>query len=144
MCAITGRSSTGTIGFGSSNVRGRSRVPRPAARTIAFIRADPSTSLTDASTWLARTQGAWPAHAGERSRTPPGASMHPSGALLPGREICPLRVGEDVNLDVHGRERETRDLVVELGRHAVDLRRERAGGLDEVLRGERMVGERHV
>src|SRR3954452_6245781 len=39
MCAITGRSRTGTIGFGSSKVIGLSRVPSPAARTMAFIRA---------------------------------------------------------------------------------------------------------
>src|SRR4051812_9131833 len=38
MCAITGRSRTGTIGFGISNVIGFSRVPRPAASTIAFMR----------------------------------------------------------------------------------------------------------
>ena len=38
MCAITGRSRTGTIGLGISNVIGFSRVPRPAARTIAFMR----------------------------------------------------------------------------------------------------------
>src|SRR3954469_25802082 len=38
MCAMTGRSSTGTIGFGISNVSGRRRVPRPAARTMAFMR----------------------------------------------------------------------------------------------------------
>src|ERR1051325_87870 len=38
MCAITGRSSTGTIGFGSSYVSGRRRVPSPAARTMAFMR----------------------------------------------------------------------------------------------------------
>ena len=37
MCAITGRSSTGTIGLVISYVSGRSRVPRPAARTIALI-----------------------------------------------------------------------------------------------------------
>src|SRR3954463_10877183 len=37
MWAITGRSSTGTIGFGISKVSGRRRVPRPAARTMAFI-----------------------------------------------------------------------------------------------------------
>src|SRR5436190_1625616 len=37
MCAITGRSSTGTIGFGISNVSGLRRVPRPAASTMAFI-----------------------------------------------------------------------------------------------------------
>jgi GNAT superfamily N-acetyltransferase len=34
---MTGRSNTGTIGLGISYVRGRSLVPRPAARTIAFI-----------------------------------------------------------------------------------------------------------
>ena len=39
MCAITGRSSTGTIGFGISKVIGFSRVPSPAASTIAFIAA---------------------------------------------------------------------------------------------------------
>src|SRR3954447_3487939 len=38
MCAITGRSTTGTIGFGISYVSGRRRVPRPAARTMAFMR----------------------------------------------------------------------------------------------------------
>src|SRR5688572_8077883 len=38
MCAITGRSRTGTIGLGISNVIGFSRVPRPAASTIAFMR----------------------------------------------------------------------------------------------------------
>src|ERR1700677_1980846 len=37
MCAITGRSSTGTIGLVISYVSGRSRVPRPAAKTIAFM-----------------------------------------------------------------------------------------------------------
>ena len=37
MCAITGRSSTGTIGLLISYVSGRRRVPRPAARTIALI-----------------------------------------------------------------------------------------------------------
>ena len=44
MCSITGRFSTGTIGFGISKVIGRSRVPRPAARTIARI-AGPIASL---------------------------------------------------------------------------------------------------
>ncbi len=39
MCAITGRSSTGTIGLAISYVIGRSRVPSPAARTIARIAA---------------------------------------------------------------------------------------------------------
>ena len=38
MCSITGLSSTGTIGLVISYVSGRSRVPSPAARTIAFIR----------------------------------------------------------------------------------------------------------
>src|SRR5881628_3849273 len=38
MCAMTGRSITGTIGFGISKVSGRRRVPRPAARTMAFMR----------------------------------------------------------------------------------------------------------
>ena len=37
MCSITGRSSTGTIGLVISYVSGRSRVPSPAARTIALI-----------------------------------------------------------------------------------------------------------
>src|SRR5579863_6771738 len=37
MCAITGRSSTGTIGLLISYVSGRRRVPSPAARTIALI-----------------------------------------------------------------------------------------------------------
>src|SRR5580693_6162821 len=37
MCAMTGLSSTGTIGLVISFVRGRRRVPRPAARTIALI-----------------------------------------------------------------------------------------------------------
>ena len=36
MCSITGRFRTGTIGFGIAWVIGRSRVPSPAARTIAF------------------------------------------------------------------------------------------------------------
>ena len=39
MWAITGRSSTGTIGFGISNVIGLRRVPSLAARTMAFMRA---------------------------------------------------------------------------------------------------------
>ncbi len=37
MCSITGRFSTGTIGFGIPYVIGRSRVPSPAARIIALI-----------------------------------------------------------------------------------------------------------
>jgi hypothetical protein len=37
MCAITGRSSTGTIGLLISYVNGRSRVPSPAASTMALI-----------------------------------------------------------------------------------------------------------
>src|SRR5579884_2650523 len=38
MCCITGRSMTGTIGLEISYVSGRSRVPSPAASTIARIR----------------------------------------------------------------------------------------------------------
>ena len=34
---MTGRLPTGTIGFGTSYVSGRSRVPSPAAITIALI-----------------------------------------------------------------------------------------------------------
>ena len=41
MCSITGRFRTGTIGFGIALVIGRSRVPSPAAKTIAFINAAP-------------------------------------------------------------------------------------------------------
>src|SRR4030081_977172 len=37
MCSMTGRSSTGTMGFVISYVSGRRRVPSPAARTIARI-----------------------------------------------------------------------------------------------------------
>src|SRR3984957_3987673 len=37
MCAITGRSRTGTIGLVISLVRGRRRGARPAARTIALM-----------------------------------------------------------------------------------------------------------
>jgi hypothetical protein len=37
MCSITGRLTTGTIGFGREYVMGRSRVPSPAARIIARI-----------------------------------------------------------------------------------------------------------
>ena len=37
MCSITGRFSTGAIGFGISRVSGRSRFPRPAASSIALI-----------------------------------------------------------------------------------------------------------
>ena len=36
---MTGRLPTGTIGFGTSYVSGRSRVPNPAAITIALIAA---------------------------------------------------------------------------------------------------------
>ena len=36
---MIGRLPTGTIGFGTSKVSGRSRLPRPAAITIAFIDA---------------------------------------------------------------------------------------------------------
>ena len=38
MCSITGRLTTGTIGFGIAYVIGRSRVPSPAASTIALMR----------------------------------------------------------------------------------------------------------
>ena len=41
MCSITGRFSTGTIGFGMSKVIGRNRVPSPAASTIALIPSPP-------------------------------------------------------------------------------------------------------
>src|SRR4051794_31043209 len=37
MCSMIGRFATGTRGLGISCVSGRSRVPRPAAMTIAFI-----------------------------------------------------------------------------------------------------------
>jgi adenosylhomocysteinase len=37
MCSMIGRLTTGAIGFGRSSVRGRSRVPSPAAMTIALI-----------------------------------------------------------------------------------------------------------
>src|SRR5512142_1186298 len=109
MCAITGRSRTGTIGLGSSNVRGRRRVPRPAARTIAFM----------------------------RRRTLANALR----ALLPGGQVRLLVLGERVDLDAERGEREPRDLVVDLARDAVDARRQLAGPPDEVLGGERLVGE---
>src|ERR1043166_4530013 len=48
MCSITGTPSTGTIGFGTSYVKGRSLVPRPAARSIALLKGRCSGSLVPA------------------------------------------------------------------------------------------------
>src|SRR6185436_13729345 len=48
MCSITGMPSTGTIGFGTSYVKGRSLVPRPAERSIALLKGRGSGSLVPA------------------------------------------------------------------------------------------------
>src|ERR1700710_2211869 len=96
MCAITGRSSTGTIGFGSSYVIGRSRVPRPAARTIAFTGA----------MLLAR-----PALARSRSLVVHPAAWHArgcTGVLRPAGEVAALIAGELIDPHAECLERETR------------------------------------
>ncbi len=47
-------------------------------------------------------------------------------------------------VDAHRRELEARDLVVDVLRHVVDLLLERRRVLDDLLGGERLVGEGHV
>src|SRR5207247_3347572 len=67
-----------------------------------------------------------------------------SGPLIPGCEVTLLLGGERVDGHAHRRELEPRDLPVELGRDAMHVLAERRGLLHHVLRGERLVGERHV
>src|SRR4051812_6428171 len=101
MCAMTGRSTTGTMGLGSSYVMGRRRVPSPAARTIAFTPGK-------LSVWR-RARG-----------------VRLVGGGRPAGEVLPLLAGELVDLHALGLEREPREVGVDRVRDGVHAVRERA------------------
>src|SRR5262249_4107459 len=101
-----GRPASGSSGFGTRSVNGRSRVAYPAARTIAFT--------------------------GALLPERPGSSRG-SGALVPRGEVLSLLLGQRVDLDAHRRQLEAGDLAVDLLRHRVDLPLQLAGMLDREL-----------
>src|SRR4051812_23984186 len=107
MCSITGVPSTGTIGFGTSYVSGRRRVPRPAASRIARLNSIFAPAV----------------------RT---AYRRRSGSLIPAREVLRLLGRELVDRDPHRLELQLRDLIVDLLRHHVDLALELGRMLGEV------------
>src|ERR1043166_8929854 len=98
MCSMTGVPSTGTSGFGTSYVIGRSRVPRPAARSIAF---------TNEPVFAPAVRSA--------------AYRRCSGALVPARQVLGLLRGQLVDRDAHRLELQLRDVLVDLGWQHVDL-----------------------
>src|SRR3954447_13673599 len=126
MCAMTGRSTTGTIGFGISNVSGRRRVPSPAARTMAFIGAEPS----------------------ERGATAPLTGPRPSrsgfGLAGPARQVRALLVSQFVELDPHRVELQPRDFVVDRLGQRLHAGLQVVAFADQALGGQGLAGGDHA
>src|SRR6185503_5236255 len=126
MCSITGRLATGTIGFGTSYVSGRSRVPRPAAMTMARIGQ----------------------RIAERGRSFGGLISVPgvarSSSLVPGGQVLRLRVSEGVDAHPSRGQLEASDLAVDLLGDRVDPLLQVRVVAHHVLRRQGLIGKAHV
>src|SRR5205085_7547931 len=120
MCSMTGVPTTGTSGFGTSYVMGRSLVPRPAARSMALLKKQTFAAAVGKS---------------YRRR---------SGALVPARQVLGLLRRQFVDRDAHRLELQLRDVLVDLRRQHVHLPLQPGWVLRKVLRRERLVREAHV
>src|SRR5574342_142698 len=131
--------------FKRSCVRGREQITPASSIAIALASAGPiqigSTRSPSCScrittgVLVVRSRPRWATRTWITSRL---------GTQVPGGEILALRRREGVDRDAHRLELEPRDLAVQLPGDPVHVLGELLGLADDVLRGERLVRERHV
>src|SRR6266571_433573 len=111
----------------------RSSAPRPRITCLSKSCVSGRENLTPASSIAMALASAGPIQI--------GSPRWPSGPHIPGGEILPLCRSESVDRHAHRLQLQTRDLLIELDRNPVHVLRQFLSVVDDVLGGERLIGE---